>query len=303
MPIAVQVHIASLIATQPPQHRGAICAGQQRLRRLIGAGAPLVDLFQEPWGEGQLVALARQGQGFLLPQQQELVGISRRRAHVVGAVEGAEMLYRAPTAGAAGSGFVGHLWRVEPLLQCAGRGRIGLDEIPWLVAARQTAGRVTREFVGDRLARQWRAVLIGGLDRVGEPVFRIGDQRGGLPLLVPVFSQGRAAPAIAHGCLLAHVAVGIHLQGEGVLDSWIGRIALVVIGERFAGVAEEHRMAIPALRLQHADAEILLAHRVGREGACDLLGCGAGVIGVVGIHLLAQHHPLEGAAGLPFLRH
>lgn len=63
--------------------------------------------------------------------------------------------------------------------------------------------------------------------------------------------------------MFEHIAVGIHLQGEGVLDAWISRIALVVIGDGLERVAEEHPMTIQSPPLQNLDGEVLLAHRVG----------------------------------------
>ena len=63
----------------------------------------------------------------------------------------------------------------------------------------------------------------------------------------------RAAP-VADGGLLEHVAVGIDLQRQRVLDARIGRVALVVVADRLARVGEEDGVAVGASGLHGADA-------------------------------------------------
>ena len=108
----------------------------------------------------------------------------------------------------------------------------------------------------------------------------------------------RAAP-IANGGLLEHVAVGIDFQRQRMLDARVGRVALVVVADRLAGMGEEDGVAVGAPGLQGADAEVLLGDGVGCAGALDLVGSGSGP-GIIGIDLLAQHRALEGAAGFAF---
>ena len=49
---------------------------------------------------------------------------------------------------------------------------------------------------------------------------------------------------------LQHVAEVIHLQRQRVADARVGRVALVVVADGLAGVGEEDRVAVAALRLQ-----------------------------------------------------
>ena len=51
------------------------------------------------------------------------------------------------------------------------------------------------------------------------------------------------------------------------LNARIGRVALVVVADRLAGMGEEHRVAVAAARLQELDREVLLGDGVG------MLGC------------------------------
>ena len=122
-----------------------------------------------------------------------------------------------------------------------------------------------------------------------------------MPVAIPLGGQLRSAASVADGGLLENVAEVVDLQRQCVLDARIGRVALIVVTDCLAGVDEEDGMPVGATGLQGADAEVLLGDGVGREGAPDLCGRGAGMLGVVGIDLLPQHRALEGAAGLTLL--
>ena len=93
-------------------------------------------------------------------------------------------------------------------------------------------------------------------------------------------------------CALQDVAEFVHFQCERVLNARVNRVALVVIGERLAGVGEEHRVAVVALGLQRLDGEVLLDDGVGMIRL---------VRAVEGIDLLAEHGTLEAATGLALL--
>ena len=55
------------------------------------------------------------------------------------------------------------------------------------------------------------------------------------------------APAVADGGGFQDVAELVHLQRQRVSDTRIGRVALVVIADGFAGMGEEDRVAILGL--------------------------------------------------------
>ena len=162
------------------------------------------------------------------------------------------------------------------MTQAAGDVGVRLDEVRGLEAAGRSGGRVAGQLEGERLARQRGAVRrrptsIG----VGDAVLGVGEQRGGLLVAVGrrVGSAAIGLPAaVADGGLLEHVAVGVDLQRQRVLDARVGRVALVVVGDRLARVGEEDGVAVGAPRLQAADGEVLLGDGVRRAGALDLLG-------------------------------
>jgi hypothetical protein len=89
----------------------------------------------------------------------------------------------------------------------------------------------------------------------------------------------------------------VDFERQLVLDPWVDRVALVVVGDRFAGVSEENSVPISRSSLCCADGEALFLHRVWNAGALDLRWSGAGVLGVVGVDLDPKHRPFETAAG------
>ncbi len=62
--------------------------------------------------------------------------------------------------------------------------------------------------------------------------------------------ESRHAALIADRDRLEHVAVIVDRERQGVADTGIGRIALVVVVDSFIGVAEEYGVAIRPARLQ-----------------------------------------------------
>src|SRR5215212_8284260 len=141
---------------------------------------------------------------------------------------------------------------------------------------------------------------------LGDAVFGVGDERYGLLGLVLrieliqvrvqyllylsllVYDTNLLAAAVADGGGLQDVAELVHLQRQRMTDARIYRVALVVVVDGFAGMGEEHRMAVPGLRLQAPDGEVLLGDGVGML----LL-----VRAVQSVDLLAQHRAFQGAAG------
>ena len=65
-----------------------------------------------------------------------------------------------------------------------------------------------------------------------------------------------------------------------------------MIGDRLAGVGEEHRVTVFAFGLQSLNGEVLLGDGVGMFSL---------VRAVESVDLLAQHGALEGTTGLAFL--
>ena len=101
------------------------------------------------------------------------------------------------------------------------------------------------------------------------------------------------AAAVADGGGFQDIAEVVDFQRQRMLDARIGRVALVVVVDRFARMSEEHGMAIVRPRLQALDREVLF-------------GDGVGVIAVFGraiqgIDLLPQHRALQGTAGFALL--
>src|SRR5262245_50893414 len=95
--------------------------------------------------------------------------------------------------------------------------------------------------------------------QIGESAFCVGDQRAGLLGAIRGQCQrgvGRSPP-VGDGGLLEYVAEGVNLQSKAVRGAWIVRIAFVEVGDRLAGMSEEHGVAVAALRLQHPDSEVL----------------------------------------------
>ena len=130
------------------------------------------------------------------------------------------------------------------------------------------------------------------LNRVRDAVLGVGDERPRLLVLIGLHRQRgvRLTSPVPDGRGFQHVAVKIHLQRQGVLDPRIGRIALVVVGDRLTRVRQEHRVPISAAGLLKPDAEVLLGDGIGMWFLCRA---------VKRIDILSQHRPFEGAAGFP----
>src|SRR3712207_6495041 len=95
------------------------------------------------------------------------------------------------------------------------------------------------------LARQRRAVGVRGVDRVGEPVFCVGHLRPRLLFLITRWEVGSGSPAaVAYGGRLQDVAEVVHLQRQGMGDTRIGGVTLVVILDRLPCMGEQDRVPV-----------------------------------------------------------
>ena len=228
----------------------------------------------------------------------------QQAAQVVAAVQRAQPFDRAAAWAAGGRGLVGDLV-CELVAQPAGRARVGLDQVRGVKAGRRPGGGIAGQFVGDRFAGQRVAVGAVGLDRVGDKTFGVGDEGFFLFVLVNPVQWAHSRPAaIAGGGLLEHVAVRIDLKGQRVLDTRVGRVALVVVIDRLQRVGKEDSVAVAATGLNSADAEVLLGDGVGGTGALDLIGAGVGssVVGVVSWRSIDPFRPRQASRSSSALR-
>lgn len=229
----------------------------------IGIDPSAIDPGQQSRREGQPVALVGQGQRFQ-PAQRQCPG------QIVAAVKHPDLLDQP---------FLQPLRR-RTLFVGDGRGPASRRQNIWqsetVLAVRQVqAGQL----ISARFAGQRCAVVVVGLYGVGHRVFAVGDVDGRLPGAVFLRqSLVRLAAAIANGRLLQDIAEGVDRQCQGVGDARVFRPAFIVITEGFAGMGEEHGMAVAALPLQHLDGEVLLGDGVGMPRP---------VRAVLGIHFLA----------------
>ena len=211
-PAAIPGHVAALIGALALQQRSGI--GQQCFVGLAGPLA-LEDVGQQAGSEGELEALPRQGERFDVAERQE-------RRQVILAVEGADvfdqpLLFR----GAVRRLLVGNLRR---------RGQQGetvacpfVEAEARCVVLRLEAGQLIRaRFGGERRAEVVR-IFDHIVDGVRKAVLRVGDERGRLFVAVALFGKRGLLPPVADRDLLQHVAVGVHLQRQGVGDAGVGR--------------------------------------------------------------------------------
>ena len=281
------LQVASAVACLPLKNVGGV--GQQGLIRLPLAWAPK-HMVKEAWREGELEGLAGQRERLQFTQRQDA-------AQVVAPVEGAQPLDGAAALACASNGVVGDFRCGELVAQTSGSGGIRLNQISGPVTSGGACSRVASQLVSNGLAGQRCPVGFGRRDGMGDAVLGVGEQSRRLAIAIPRLRQRRDASAVADGRLLEHVAKVINFQCQRVLDARIGRVALVVVGQRLVRVREENRIPVHAAGLQHADAKVLLGDGVGCAGPAYLCWRGAGMPGVIGIGLLAQHGTLESAAG------
>ena len=159
---------------------------------------------------------------------------------------------------------------------------------PKVIQFIQTRFRCLGSAVGIAFANRIRIVILGA-----------GEQD--LLLLAPILITRQAgdiweAPTVADVRRLEHVAVLIHVKSHGVGDARIGtlnaidwvKLPLVVEGEAFARMREEHGVPIPFSRLQWTYAEIAFGSYVRpRRKHCA----------IERIRLLPQHRALQRTTG------
>ena len=148
---------------------------------------------------------------------------------------------------------------------------------------RRAAERRRGQFEGLDLGRQRRAIGVVGEDRVGE--LALGQRRERLALLV----EGGRTTLIADRGGTKDIAVGVDCKRQRMADARIGRVALIVIVDGLARVAEEHRVAVRPLRLHGRQPVAALGDAIGQ--------CRLGRA-VVGIDLLTQDAALQRPRGL-----
>src|SRR5262245_58117422 len=270
----------------------------------------LENLRQQTRCEGEFVAFSRKAERLQLAQGQQA-------AKVVPPVQRSNPLDR-PSAGVARRrALVGDLVR-ELVTQSPNATVIRLDKICGVETTTRSRWRVAGELERERLAGLRRSMSVDQLNGVGDAVLRVRDQRRGLLGLIGrmelsesgighllnmaqlINSADGCATAIPDRCLFEHVAEGIHLERQRVLDAWVRRIALVVIRDRFARVGEKNGMAVLATGLHQPNIEVLLRDGVGRLRSLKLVSAGARYR-VIRVDPLTQRRGLEGAAGFPFL--
>ena len=142
--------------------------------------------------------------------------------------------------------------------------------------------RRRRQLEGLDLGRKRRAIGIVGENRIGELV--LCQRCEGLALLV----EGRRAALIADGGGTKHIGVGVDFQRQRMADTRVGGVALIVIVDGLAGVAEEDRVAVRPLRLHGRQPIAALG---------DAIGQGRLGRAVVGVDLLTQYAPLQSPSG------
>ena len=181
---------------------------------------------EQAGGERPLIAFARQRERLDLRERQ-------KGGEIVLAVECAHLRQQALLA------WLGRLRLISD------RGRRSGDSVDRREIQRRRASERRRgQLEGLDLGRQRRAIGVVGEDRVS--VLALGQRRERLALLV----EGRRAALIADRGGAQGIAVGVDFQRQRMADARVGRVALVVIVDALAGVAEEDRMTVRPLRLQ-----------------------------------------------------
>ena len=186
---------------------------------------------------------------------------------------------------------------------------------PAVFPRRRGRRQQVQQFKRSRLAEQRRAVVIVLKNGFGVAVLGIGNEGRALLRLVLLGERGvfKATP-VADGDRFKDIPVRIHVQGHGVRDTWIGRVAhlswrwLVWINKRIAAYLEElalvlevdgfprmseaHRVAVRPLRLQQLDGIVALGSGIRAVFF---------VRAIHGVNFLAQDRTFERAASLAHL--